>query len=57
MTTLVSFVNLAGSAHRGTASMGLLLTLGVGWTLLCALWVLPAFLSGKPDDSDDPGAP
>jgi hypothetical protein len=48
LTTLVSFVNLAGSAHRGTASMGLLLTLGIGWTLLCALWVLPAFLSRRP---------
>ena len=45
LTTFVSFVNLSGSAHRGTASMGLLLTIGVAWTLICALWVLPSLLS------------
>jgi hopanoid biosynthesis associated RND transporter like protein HpnN len=46
LTTLVSFVSLALSPHRGTASMGALLTIGIVWTVLCALLVLPALLIG-----------
>ena len=37
--------NLALSPHAGTASLGLLLTLGIGITLLCMLLVLPALLT------------
>lgn len=44
LTTTVSFGNLAGSAHAGTASMGVILTIGVVSTLICTLLVLPALL-------------
>ncbi len=44
LTTICSFGNLAFSPHAGTASMGLLLTLGVLFTLVCTLLVLPALL-------------
>lgn len=44
LTTIVSFGNLATSAHAGTASMGIMLTIGVASTLSCTLLVLPAML-------------
>jgi len=44
LTTIVSFGNMAFSPHRGTASMGLLLTLGMVMTVVCTLAVLPALL-------------
>jgi predicted RND superfamily exporter protein len=47
LTTLFSFGNLAFSPHRGTASMGLLLTFGVVFVLLATLVILPAFLPKK----------
>ena len=43
ITTLCSFTSLAFTTHRGTASMGLLLSIGISLTLLAALIVLPAF--------------
>ncbi len=46
LTTLCSFSSLAFTSHRGTASMGLLLAIGISFTLICTLVVLPAF-SGK----------
>ncbi len=45
MTTACSFGNLAISPHQGTASMGVLLTIGLLLTLLVTLIVLPALLS------------
>jgi predicted RND superfamily exporter protein len=44
LTTICSFGNLAVSPHRGMASMGVLLTIGIGFTLLCTLVVLPALM-------------
>lgn len=44
LTTTVSFGNLATSNHAGTASMGVMLTIGVVSTLLCTLLILPALL-------------
>ena len=44
LTTIVSFGNLAFSRHPGTASMGLLLTVGMIATLLATLLVLPAMV-------------
>ncbi|MGR8918765.1 MAG: MMPL family transporter, partial [Gammaproteobacteria bacterium] len=44
LTTTASFGNLAASPHAGTASMGLMLTIGLTMTLLCTLIVLPALL-------------
>ena len=45
LTTMGGVGNLALSPHAGTASMGLLLTLGIGITLVCMLLVLPALLA------------
>ena len=45
LTTMGGVGNLALSPHAGTASMGLLLTLGIGITLACMLLVLPALLT------------
>ena len=45
LTTTASFGNLAFSPHAGTASTGILLTIGLGLTLLCMLIVMPALLT------------
>lgn len=47
LTTLFSFSSLAFTAHLGTASMGLLLAVGISLTLFCTLLVLPAFIQDK----------
>jgi predicted RND superfamily exporter protein len=44
LTTISSFGNLAFSPHRGMASMGIMLTFGIGFTIVCTLVVLPAFI-------------
>ena len=43
LTTLCSFTSLAFTTHAGVASMGLLLAVGITFTLICTLIVLPAF--------------
>jgi predicted RND superfamily exporter protein len=43
LTTVFSFSSLALTDHQGTASMGLLLSIGLMLTLVCSLVVLPAF--------------
>ncbi len=45
LTTVGSFGSLALSSHRGTASMGELLTVSVVLLLICVLIVLPGLLS------------
>lgn len=45
LTTACSFGNLAFSPHAGTASMGIMLSVGVVFTLLCTLMLLPSILS------------
>ncbi len=47
LTTLFSFSSLAFVPHQGTASMGLLLAIGISFTLLCTLLVLPAFYGSR----------
>jgi len=44
LTTVGSFGTIALSAHPGTASMGILLTIAIGLTLAASLIVLPALL-------------
>jgi hopanoid biosynthesis associated RND transporter like protein HpnN len=44
LTTVASFGNLAFSAHVGTASMGILLALGLAVSMTATLIVLPAWL-------------
>ena len=43
LTTMTAFGSLALSSHPGTAEMGRLLTIALGYVLLCTLFVLPAF--------------
>jgi len=43
LTTIFSFSSLAFTRHQGTASMGVLLAIGLLLTLLCSLVILPAF--------------
>ena len=45
LTTIASFGNLAFSAHAGTASMGMLLALGLATSMAATLVVLPAWLA------------
>jgi predicted RND superfamily exporter protein len=45
LTTIASFGSLALSSHRGVASLGLLLVIGITYTLVANLIVLPALLS------------
>ncbi len=45
LTTVGSFGSLALSSHRGTASMGELLTISVFLTLACTLLVLPGLIN------------
>lgn len=46
ITTLCSFSSLSFTHHQGMASMGLLLSIGLFFTVICSLIVLPAW-SGK----------
>ncbi len=46
LTTLVSFGGLAFSSHRGMASMGQLLMVGIALTVVSTLGVLPLLLFG-----------
>lgn len=52
LTTGTAFGSLALSNHPGTASMGALLTISLGYTLLCTFIVLPALLGPPPAKSD-----
>jgi hypothetical protein len=45
LTTVASFGSLAISAHPGLASMGVLLTIAIFWSLVCSLLILPAMLA------------
>ena len=45
LTTMASFGTLGFSTHSGMASLGQLLTLGIGLILLCNLVVLPALVT------------
>lgn len=47
LTTAFSFGNLAFSPHTGTASMGIVLALGLSLVVLTTLVVLPALLNTK----------
>ncbi len=45
LTSLVTFASLMFSSHLGTASMGILLTVGLACTLICTLFILPILLN------------
>jgi len=44
LTTIGAFGALSVSAHDGIQSMGLLLTIAMGYLLICTVIVLPALL-------------
>ena len=48
LTTGTAFGSLALSRHPGTASMGWLLLISLGFTLLASLTFLPALLAAVP---------
>ena len=45
VTTVASFGSLAFAGHRGIASLGMLLVVGMIIALLCTLVVLPALIA------------
>ena len=47
LTTLVGFSTLMAAEHRGVASFGLVMSVGVGMNLLTSLVLLPAVLAWK----------
>ena len=47
LITMANFVNLMFTPHPGMVSMGVLLTVGLGMTLLCALVLLPSLLARR----------
>ncbi len=51
LTTICSFGSLGLSTHRGIRSMGELLTIGISFTLICTLVVLPALLKSRQEAS------
>jgi predicted RND superfamily exporter protein len=48
MTTIASFGSLGFATHLGMATLGQLLTLGVGFTIVCNLIVLPSLIPLRP---------
>ncbi|MGI9336349.1 MAG: hypothetical protein ACR2RL_24630 [Gammaproteobacteria bacterium] len=54
LTTVAGFGNLAFSPHPGTASMGLVLTVGMAMTVVATLVVLPALMAWSPVSRGDP---
>jgi hypothetical protein len=44
LTTIVGFATLAFTKHRGLASFGITLTLGITFALVFSLFVLPPLL-------------
>lgn len=57
LTTLGSFGALAFSAHPGTASLGIVLSIGLVLTLVATLVMLPALLAGRLPAPTTSGSP
>ncbi|HEX2581272.1 MAG TPA: MMPL family transporter [Dongiaceae bacterium] len=53
LTTMSSFASLAASQHRGTASMGLLLLIGLTVTLAATWFFLPPLMGPPPSREGD----
>jgi len=52
LTTIASFGSLGLATHLGLATLGRLLTIGVAFTLVCNLIVLPTLIRRRPRRSD-----
>jgi len=57
LTTAVSFGTLALSSHRGMASLGIVLSIGMILTIVCTLIVLPALLEWQSNHGGGKSAP
>ncbi len=44
LTTVAAFASLSFSPHRGIASIGISLTIGIIWLLICTLLILPGLI-------------
>ena len=44
-TTIASFGSLTFSEHRGTSSMGALLTIAIIWVIICTVFVTPSLMA------------
>jgi len=44
-TTIASFGSLTFSEHRGTSSMGALLTIAIIWVIICTVFVTPSLMN------------
>lgn len=44
LTTVAAFASLSFSPHRGISSIGITLTIGIVWLLVCTLLVLPGLI-------------
>jgi len=53
LTTIGSFASIALSSHPGTASMGVLLAISIGFTLICTIYFLPALMACLEPRADD----
>jgi uncharacterized protein len=53
LTTIGSFASIALSSHPGTASMGVLLAISIGFTLICTIYFLPALMACLGPRADD----
>jgi predicted RND superfamily exporter protein len=53
LTTMIGFGTLMISTERGLAGLGLILTVGVGCSMLCALLLLPAALAMLDRDEEN----
>ena len=54
LTTATAFGSLLLSSHPGTASLGLVLTIALGWTLVTSLLFQPALLARTTSASPSP---
>jgi hopanoid biosynthesis associated RND transporter like protein HpnN len=52
LTTIASFGTMAFAGHYGLASLGRLLTIGIVYTVICNLIVLPAMMIGRQARAD-----
>jgi len=56
LTTMASFGSLLMAQHRGLQSLGLVLTLGMGTSLVASLWILPILLKRLTVTDELPGS-
>ena len=56
LTTIGAFAALSFSPHAGTASIGMLLTISVGFLLIFTIFLLPVLLSSTDESEEEQAA-